>query len=195
VASDSPRGSGSADHTVGETEEESVAADPGQWTDKLEIRELIERSMRFADDAAGARIAELFTDDGVLQLAGTVFAGRLELREMFGHPDPPSWTEPGELLKQPAASHWSSNPIIDVDGDKATAETDMLVVKRDENGTARITLIARYRDRFSRTESGWLIANRTGVSIARHGEAGTDSEWVRALDRMPEHKRAKFRLD
>lgn len=172
-----------------------MAVDAGQWTDKLEIRELIERSMRFADDAAGARIAELFTADGVLQLAGTVFAGRQELREMFGHPDPPSWTEPGELLKQPAASHWSSNPIIDIDGDNATAETDMLVVKRDENGKARITLIARYRDRLSRTESGWLIANRTGVSIARPGEAGTDSEWARALDRMSERKRANFRLD
>jgi hypothetical protein len=77
-----------------------------------------------------------------------------------------AWSEPDQLLKQPPAAHWSSNPVIDLDGDTATAETDMLVVKRDETGRAGITLVARYRDR----------------------------EWARAFDRMSEETRAKFRL-
>jgi SnoaL-like domain len=165
-----------------------------EWIDKLAIRELIERSMRYLDDEAGRRVAELFTEDGVLQVAGTVFAGRDAIRTMFPHEDPPAWTDPGELLKQPAAAHWSSNPVIDINGDTATAETDMLVLKRDEAGRAVISLVARYRDYLCRNGTGWLITNRTGVSIARPGEEGTDSEWVRALARMPTEARSRFRM-
>ena len=165
-----------------------------RWIDKLEIRELIERSMRYLDDEAGGRLAELFADDGVLQVAGTVFAGRESIRRLFGHPDPLHWSEPDQLLKQPPAAHWSSNPVIELDGDTATAETDMLVVKRDETGKAGITLVARCRDRLRRGDTGWVIVNRTGVSVARPGEEGTDGEWTRAFDRMAEETRAKFRL-
>jgi hypothetical protein len=169
---------------------------PHEWVDKLEIREVIERSVRCIDDRAGDRLAELFDEDGVLQLAGTVFEGRQALRGMFRGVSAPRWTEPGELLKQPASTHLTSNPVIDVDGDAATAETDMVTLIRDENGRAKITLVARYRDRLRRAEGDcWLITNRTGVSIACPGEEGTDAEWARALAVMPDDVRARFRTD
>jgi hypothetical protein len=116
---------------------------------------------------------------------------------MYPSPDEhKTWTMPGELLKQPASSHLSSNPIIDVDGNRATAETDMVTLARDVTGRATIKLVARYRDRLRRDEQGrWLITNRTAVSIARPGEEGTDAEWARALAGMPEPRRASFRLD
>jgi hypothetical protein len=165
-----------------------------QWVDKLEIRELIERSMRYLDDEARARIAELFAEDGDLHVAGTVFAGRDSIRQMVGHPDPPHRSEPDQLLRQPPSAHWSSNPVINVDGENATAETDMMVVKRDEAGKAHIALLARYRDRLRRGETGWAIVNRTGVSIARVGEEGNDAEWARALERMSAQTRAEFHV-
>jgi hypothetical protein len=170
---------------------------PREWVDKLEIRDLIERSVRDIDDRAADRLAERFDEDGVLQLAGTVFEGRTALRQMFrGGTAPPAWTEPGQLLKQPASMHLTSNPVIDVDGDAATAETDMVTLVRDESGRARVTLVARYRDRLRRAEGGrWLITNRTGVSIARPGEEGTDAEWARALAAMPDDARGRFRTD
>ncbi|ABW12342.1 hypothetical protein Franean1_2921 [Parafrankia sp. EAN1pec] len=165
-----------------------------RWIDRLEIRDVIERSMRYTDDQAGDLLAELFDDDGVLQLAGTVFSGRESIRKMFPAAPRPSWTEPGQLLRQPRAAHRASNPVIDIDGDTATAETDLLVLARDETGRPRITLIARYRDRLRRLHRHqWVITNRTGVSIARPGEEDTDAEWARALERMPEKTRAMFR--
>jgi hypothetical protein len=168
----------------------------GVWVDKLAIREVVERSMRYIDDRAGDRLAELFDGDAVLQLAGTVFAGREAIRAMFGTPEHSPWTAPGELLKQPASVHRGSNPIIDVEGDTATAETDLLVLERDEAGRAKITLVARYRDRLRRTQGHhWLITNRTGVSVARPSEAGTDAEWARAFERMPAATRAVFRTE
>ncbi len=76
---------------------------PPEWVDKLEIRELIERSVRHIDDRAADRLADLFDEDGVLQLAGTVFAGRERVRAMFGGgTGPPPWTAPGQLLSSRA---------------------------------------------------------------------------------------------
>ena len=103
------------------------------------------------------------------------------------------WTEPGELYKQPRSVHVISNPIIDVDGDEATAESDFVVVNRDDDGRAYISLVGRYRDQLNRQPDGrWLIAKRTGVSVARPGQAGTDIEWQRAFDRMSDSERAKL---
>jgi len=182
------------DHmTVGDLASMSDMDAMREWVDKLAIRELIERGMRYVDDQDGKRLAELFDDDGVMQLAGMVF-DRAAIKSIGLPERPASWMEPGELLKQPAGTHFSSNPVIEVDGDTATAETDLVVLSRDESGRARITLIARYRDRLRRTGDGrWLITNRTGVSIARPGEEHTDAEWAKALARMPEEMRAKFR--
>ena len=113
-----------------------------EWVDKLEIREVIERSVRYIDDGAADRFAELFDEDGVMQLAGTVFEGREALAAM-SETSPRPWTEPGELLKQPASMHMTCNPVIEVTGDTATAETDMVTLVRDEHGRAKITLVAR----------------------------------------------------
>ncbi|MGO8862938.1 MAG: nuclear transport factor 2 family protein [Acidimicrobiales bacterium] len=166
------------------------------WLDKLAIREVVERSMRCVDDQAGDSLAELFEADAVFQAAGTVFAGREAIRAMFGAAEPQPWTAPGELLKQPGAAHRGANPIIDVEGDSATAETDLLVIERDDAGRAKIKLVARYRDRLRRAQDGrWLITNRTGVSVARPGEVGTDTEWARAFEQMPPATRAAFRTE
>jgi hypothetical protein len=175
-----------------------LAGSMADWVAKLEIRELLERFMRYVDDRDGTRLVELFDRDGVLQLSGTVYSGRDELAALFSASvasDRLPWTEPGELLKQPGSLHISSNPVIEVDGNSAQAETDFFVIKRDETGRARISLAGRYRDRLSRNEHGrWVITNRTGVSVARPGDEGTDAEWQRALGRMPEATRAKFKM-
>jgi ketosteroid isomerase-like protein len=175
------------------TERDAVA----RWIDKLEIREMIERSVRFIDDQDAEGLASLFEPDGVLQLAGTVFAGHGALRGMFrGAPSAARWTEPGHLLQQPGGTHLTSNPVIDVDGDVATAETDMVTLQRGDDGRAKITLLARYRDRLRRGDDGrWRLSSRTGVSIGIADEVGTDAEWARALARMPAELRAQFRHD
>ncbi len=44
-------------------------------------------------------------------------------------------------------------------------------------------------DRLRKNDEGqWVFVHRTGVSLARPGEAGTDSEWQRALARTNQTK-------
>jgi uncharacterized protein (TIGR02246 family) len=174
-------------------DDETVA----RWVDKLEIRELVERSVRAIDDQDASALADLFEDDGVLQLAGTVFAGRDALEAMFaGRSSTPAWTEPGRLLVQPGGMHLTGNSVIAVTGDAATAETDMVTLVRGADGRAKITLLARYRDRLRRGSDGrWRLSSRTGVSIGTPDEIGSDAEWSRALARMPDELRARFRPD
>jgi ketosteroid isomerase-like protein len=166
------------------------------WLDKLDIREVLERYMRYNDDRAADEIAELFDEDARFQIMGRVIAGRDAIREVFVGEGPslPDWTAPGQLFVQPGSVHVSSNPVIVVDGDTASAESDFLVVERDEDGRARPVLVGRYRDRLRRLEDGrWVIATRTGVSVARPGHERTDSEWARALARMSDTERANLR--
>jgi SnoaL-like domain len=166
------------------------------WLDKVEIRDVLERYMRYNDDLAADRIADLFDEDARFQVMGHVHAGREAIRAFFAREgsNVPAWTEPGQLFKQPGSVHISSNPVIDVDGDTASAETDFLVIRRDEEGRARPVLVGRYRDRLHRLESGqWVIYTRTAVSAARPGQERTDIEWARTLAGMTDEDRRALR--
>ncbi len=157
------------------------------WIDKLEIRDVLERYMRHNDDRAADKLVELL-DEGVrFEVMGHVYIGREAVRELISSElsDPPRWTEPGALLRQPGSTHVASNPIIEIVGDGATAETDFVVLRRDDNGRANVTLLGRYRDRLRRREDGqWVITTRTAVSVARPGDEGSDAEWQRAVLRL-----------
>ncbi len=170
-----------------------------RWVDRLEIRDLVERSVRAIDDGDAATLADLFEDDGVLQPAGTVFAGRVALLAMFGGgADRPRWTEPGGLLLQPGSMHLTTNPVIDIDDDLAAAETDMVTFVRGEDGRSRITLLARYRDRLRRGADGRWRLSEPGLGVSA-GEAGRGGHRLRmgaeALAGMPEELRTQFRPD
>lgn len=164
--------------------------------EKLAIREVLERYMRWNDDGMADRIAELFAEDAVFQVVGRQVVGREAIRAFFRRGrdrDPEPWTAGGQLLVQPPSLHLSANPVIDIDGDTATVESDFHVIGRDENGRPKTSLVGRYRDRFRRLDDGrWVIALRVGVSVARAGEAGTSSEWDRVLAGMSEEERAPF---
>jgi 3-phenylpropionate/cinnamic acid dioxygenase small subunit len=172
--------------------------DLAAWVDKLAIRDLLERYMRYNDDGDLDRILELFEPDAAYQVMGHVLIGRQQIGEFlqargFSH-DRPAWTEPGQLLNQTRSAHISSNPIIDIDGDRATVESDFQVARRDSDGRARIVLLGRYRDEVRRGSDGkWRLYTRTGVSVGRPGEEHTDSEWQQALAGAPDEQRAKLR--
>lgn len=169
-----------------------------QWADKLAIREVIERYMRYNDNGDFDAIAALFDEDATFQVFGNVLVGRPAIHAFFTRiftTTLTQWPADGSLFLQPRSVHISSNPIIEVDGDQATAETDFQVVGRDDDGHVVVTLVGRYRDRFRRAggDAPWLIECRTGVSVARPGQEGQDSEWREAIARMSDDTSARLR--
>ena len=59
------------------------------------------------------------------------------------------------------------NPLIEVDGDLATAESDFVVFMADESARPFPAYVGRFRDRLRRIESGhWVITDRASVTLA-----------------------------
>jgi uncharacterized protein (TIGR02246 family) len=92
----------------------------------------------------GAKVAALFTEDGVWDAGGTgVGRGRDGIRELFD-----------KFKAAPLAFHRISNPIIKVTGDTATGEWHVLVpITFTEERSVFIGGI--YNDQFVRTRDGW----------------------------------------
>lgn len=176
-----------------------TAPDRDELLERLAVREVLERYMRANDDGDLDRMLELFDDDAVLQVVGRVARGHDELRTFFASggftEHKPRWTDTGGLFLQPRSAHISSNPVIDIDGATATSESEFVVIGRDERGRAKVQLVGRYRDRLRRRPDGrWVFTSRTGVSVARPGDADTDVEWQQALARMDPRERQNLRL-
>ena len=55
--------------------------------------------------------------------------------------------------------HWASNPVIDVHGSDAVAETEVQAVVRGADGTWTLTA-GTYRDRFEWLDGSWLLVRR-----------------------------------
>jgi ketosteroid isomerase-like protein len=141
--------------------------------DELAIRRVMERYMRHNDDRDLDRILTVFAEDATFRVGGVASVGHQAIGEFLrgvGYESGrAAWTDGDERLwVMPRSAHVMSNPVIDVDGDVASAEADFVVIERDEQGHAQIVLVGRYRDRFRRLADGrWVIADRVGVSMAR----------------------------
>ena len=52
------------------------------------------------------------------------------------------------------------NPIVDVDGDTATARSTFVVVQRTETVPLQPIVVGRYADAFARDDAGWYFTER-----------------------------------
>jgi hypothetical protein len=140
--------------------------------DELFIRRMLEQYMRHNDDRALDRLVSLFAPEAIYRVGGGEHVGHEGIRAFLGQngfrDDQPLWTDDEQLMVMPRSMHLMTNPIIEVDGDRATAESEFVVMVRDERGHPKMTLVGRYRDRLRRdAEAGWLFTERTGVSLAK----------------------------
>lgn len=126
--------------------------------DRTRIRELTARYNRCYDEGDAAAFAQLFTEDGVMDVEGGFHVeGRDGLTEMCGR-------MPWGIM------HVTVDPIIEVDGDAATQWVTLLVLRRagaeGSDGPApasTLTSTGRYTDELVRTEAGWRFKRRSVV--------------------------------
>jgi hypothetical protein len=157
--------------------------------DEIAVRRTLERYMRYNDDRRLDDIMTLFAPDAVYRVAGRMMTGHDEIRAFFTElgyrAGRPRWHDDDRLMVMPRSAHVLANPVIDVTGDLALAESDFVVVDRDESGHGRFSLIGRYRDRLRRAGDSWVFTERTGVSMARCNapdEAREPAPWAAQPD-------------
>lgn len=122
--------------------------------DREAIRELIHRHAQLTDDAEVEPRVLLYAPDGRFTGPdGSVAEGHAAIRAAF------SKTAPSAK----GGKHITSNVVVELDGDRATAFTDFAFFRV---GTGGLTPFAagRYHDTFVRTAGGWRYASRV-ISI------------------------------
>ena len=60
----------------------------------------------------------------------------------------------------PRTRHMVLNPIVDIDGDSASARSTFCVVQNTETVPLQPIVVGRYADGFARDENGWYFTER-----------------------------------
>jgi hypothetical protein len=124
-------------------------------SDHDQLRRLLQRYSRAADAKDVDSLRSLFHPDAVIDGA----RGTLELEpwlEMMGAP--PSF---------PVSMHLLGEPLIDVDGDRATLDTYAVVFQVGDRsaGQQDLTLGIRYQDEVVRDGAGWRFRHRSAQTV------------------------------
>jgi uncharacterized protein (TIGR02246 family) len=127
----------------------------------------------FVDLGEAARIADLFTDDGVWEADGVRMDGRDAIRAGFGA---------RQRVTRRTSRHVCTNLAVTLTGpDEATGLSYLVNYRHDsKTGTAELPapvghpkFVGEYHDRFVRTADGWRIAHRRcTLSFVRARGAG-----------------------
>jgi uncharacterized protein (TIGR02246 family) len=122
-------------------------------TDYDQIRRTVAEHPHTLDDADVERYVALFVDDARLTAGGTHYAGREAIRGFisgyFAN------QAPGRKTK-----HLFGNSVIELDGDRATSVSDVIVYARDGEGPWSMTTITCHLDTLVRSGDRWLFAEK-----------------------------------
>jgi 3-phenylpropionate/cinnamic acid dioxygenase small subunit len=137
------------------TENQTAMADRLQRLEDLEeIRQLFVDYGHYLDSGDFAAYGALFADEGEVLLGaigrakGPAAIEALMRRTMEGAAG--------------SSFHIVSNPIIELDGDRATSEVMWTVVTRDKQDQATVSMLGRHRDQLTRERGRWRFLRREG---------------------------------
>ena len=114
----------------------------------MAIRQLNAKYNRYADQADGESYASLFTEDAHFNIVGEgIYVGREEIA--------------ARCKATTTAVHVTTEPELDISGDRAQQRVRMLTVLQDGQGT-RNEFVASgwYIDELKRTKEGWRYHRR-----------------------------------
>ena len=124
--------------------------------DVAEIERLIMDYARHLDARDLHAYSRLFCADGEWSGNTGHAQGPDAIQAMLEERLPPNPPGPG-----PTSRHVVSNPVIDVDGDKATASVTWALIRRgDDHDEPELALLGHYDDVLAREEGGWRFKSR-----------------------------------
>jgi ketosteroid isomerase-like protein len=140
--------------------------------DELAIRRVLVDYSATQDAHDFDAYVALFARDGEWVNGSTVHKGHAAIRKMlvdlYGAP------APGFVNND--SYHITSNPQIEVNGDRAKARSRHLLVLRGANGQPTPALAGRYEDEFIREDGRWKILRRVDFPVMP-----TPEEWMKFI--------------
>jgi ketosteroid isomerase-like protein len=133
---------------------DSLEARIQKLEDLLAIHELFIAYGRYLDAGDVGSYAKLFAEDGDLMLGPVGRArGRQQIEEMMSRT-----LRPGAGRSY----HLVTGPIVQLHGDKATAEVMWTVLTRGPDDQPILSMTGRHQDDLVRTSDGWKFQRRRG---------------------------------
>lgn len=134
--------------------------------DRAEIQELVARYITAVDTLDADGYANVFTEDAVYDVTGTVYEGRAAIRAIVT--DMQAARERNEAAGTSTIPlyHVMSNHSIEiVDADEARHTSYAQTVRQGENGQFVVGFMGRYEDVIVKRDGRWQILNRKLVSF------------------------------
>ena len=132
--------------------------------DLEEINRLFQEYRRHLDARDMHAYSLLFCEDGTWSGRTGSAVGPKQIQEMLEanlSPNPPA----------PGATSWHivSNPTIELDGDRATAQVTWALIRRGEGDAPTLTLLGHYDDVLAREHGRWRFKRRQAhIDIPHH---------------------------
>jgi len=127
------------------------------YRDVIEIEQLLYRCSHAVDRGDIEMTVSLFQPDALLVITWE------ENGSHKGHDEIRKWFENYEQVVRSATSylrHRITCPVIDVDGDRASAASYLEVEAAGRDTGRVIKTVGRYDDTFARTETGWRFTEK-----------------------------------
>ncbi|MFO7324104.1 MAG: nuclear transport factor 2 family protein [Pseudomonadota bacterium] len=161
----------SCDRTAGERQA-AMAQRLQRVEDELAIHRLLVDYSATQDARDYQAYAALFARDGEWVNGNRTYKGREAILAMLNDLYGP--TPPGYVNNE--SYHITSNPQVDVQGDRATARSRHLLVMRGPNGEPVPMLAGRYEDELVREDGEWKILRRVDYPVMPTAE-----EWMQFI--------------
>jgi 3-phenylpropionate/cinnamic acid dioxygenase small subunit len=130
------------------------------WEHKLAVTELLYRYGELIDAGDFDGVGELLARGSFMGVSGAASIAKLFAATTRRFPD---------FDNTPRTRHLVLNPMVEVDGDTATARSTFCVVQQTEAVALQPIVVGRYADGFARDEAGWYFTERT-VDIQMIGD-------------------------
>lgn len=138
-----------------------VSATDGVLADRIAIEDLVTRYYAHLGTQDAGAFGEYYTEDAVFDVNGVVSTGREEIEALYANMD-----EEGDSVANAGVFHMVlSNPVIDVNGDRATARFLWTgILNPDPEAPPQVAEHGREYDRLIKRDGTWLIEKRVVIA-------------------------------
>jgi ketosteroid isomerase-like protein len=128
--------------------------------DRIQIEDFLVRYYEDMGTGGGNDLARYYTEDGVLDVNGTIAKGRQEIQKLYGGPRDQGQAQ-SQARRQGRMHMLLSNPIITVSGDTAKAWVVWTGIMNDNvRATPRFLEQGREYDELVKQSGRWYVKHR-----------------------------------